>query len=99
MLAANHGTLFGLKFARRRRSLSATRRVPPRWFPFLDFPPDPGRVFGHVILDKFDLSSSITASSRCGWLTAVAVVAVAQHATAAGDIPAVSPAAAVGAVA
>ena len=102
MLAANHGTLFGLKFV----PTTAFAYLRPdgvrlrRWFPFLDFPPAPGRVFGHVILDKFDLSSSVTASlTLLVVLTAVAVVGLARPHSPFGAYRLVLAASAVGAVA
>jgi hypothetical protein len=102
MLAANHGTLFGLKFA----PTTAFAYLRPdgvrlrRWFPFVDFPPAPGRVFGHVILDKFDLSSSVTASlTLLVVLTAVAVVGLTRAQTPLSAYRLVLGASAAGAVA
>lgn len=78
-LAENNGTLFGLKFIpttafqyMRPDALSFTST-----FPFVDFPPFPGRVFGGYRLDLFDRTSSIP-SSLPFWfaLTVPAVIAL-----------------------
>ncbi|MEZ5169419.1 MAG: hypothetical protein R3A49_01560 [Acidimicrobiia bacterium] len=82
-LEENDGTLFGLKFIPttalqylRPDALSFTGT-----FPFVDFPPFPGRVIGGFKLDLFDRSSSIP-SSLPFWvaLTAPAVYAVVRPA-------------------
>ncbi|MGK2958303.1 MAG: alpha-(1-_3)-arabinofuranosyltransferase domain-containing protein [Acidimicrobiales bacterium] len=64
MLAANNGTLFGLKFIPTTlwhyidpTALSISRR-----FPFVDFPPIPGKVIGDVQFDLIDRTGSVPAT-------------------------------------
>lgn len=61
MLAANDGTLFGLQFT----PTTLLHYLRPdgldlsRTFPFVEFPPFPGPVFGDVIFDLIDRTSGI----------------------------------------
>lgn len=81
MLAANNGTLFGLQFIPTSiwhylnpAALGFTRR-----FPFVDFPPIPGRVFGDVRFDLIDRTASVPASLPILCVLAlVGMVAVAR---------------------
>ena len=62
MLAANNGTLFGLKFIPTTlwHYLDPTALGLTRRFPFIDFPPLPGRIIGDVQFDLIDRTASVT---------------------------------------
>lgn len=64
MLAANNGTLFGLQFIPTSiwHYLNPAALGFSRRFPFIDFPPIPGRVFGEVQFDLIDRTASVPAS-------------------------------------
>ncbi len=78
MLAANNGTLFGLKFIPTTmwHYLNPAALGFSRRFPFIDFPPIPGRVIGDVQFDLLDRTASVPASLPILCLLALVGVAV-----------------------
>ena len=76
-LAANHNSMFGVKFAPTQtlQALRPDALHPTRLFPFVDFPTKPSTVIGHAVFDTRDPTSSITSSEPALFLWALAGLA------------------------
>lgn len=76
MLAENNGTLFGIQFIPTTlwHYLDPTSLAISRRFPFIDFPPIPGRVIGDVQFDLIDRNAGVPVSFPI--LCALAVVGI-----------------------
>ena len=76
-LAANHNSMFGVKFAPTQalQALRPDALHPTRLFPFVDFPAKPSTVIGNAVFDTRDPTSSITSSEPALFLWALAGLA------------------------
>lgn len=76
-LAANHNSMFGIKFAPTQalQALRPDALHPTRLFPFVDFPTKPSTVIGNAVFDTRDPTSSITSSEPALFLWALAGLA------------------------